>query len=273
MAVCCYCIVMTSKERFHPSRALENPHQFYEEVFQENRPRAAVVKVVGQTAVRLSKPQFIFPDAMTGEQFFGQIPDKDPLILSLSHAGKKRFHDVIGGLAAVFTQSELLNRVPEMRVWGATPYLTDRRFGPLIARLGGIPVNRSGDYALYGLDDVSDSDRESVNNALINTSIDFLTEKPGRTIDIFPAGTKGAAKLRDGVGRVAEGLASGYAIPISMASPVQETSNIPKGLVVVFGEPVEFRSGLSSAFYVDQIQHSQDIALASARHQVKLNHN
>lgn len=261
---------MNSKERYHPSRALENPNQFYSEVFQENRPRAAAVKIVGETAVRLSKPQFIYPGGLTGQKFFEQVPDKDPLILSLSHAGKKRFHDVIGGLAAVFTQAELLNRVPEMRVWGATPYLTDRRFGPLIARLGGIPVTRSGDYALYGLEDVSEADRESVNSALINTSIDFLTDKPGRTIDIFPAGTKGAAKLRDGVGRVAEGLASGYAIPISMASPVQETSNIPKGLVVAFGEPVEFRSGLSAAFYVDQIQSSQDIALTTARHHLTL---
>ena len=260
---------MSYKQRYHPGRALTDPEAFYTEQFRDNGPRPGLVKVVGWSAVKLSKPTFIFPDGMSADAYFAQINTVDPMILSLSHAGKKRFHDVIGGLAAVFTQPDLLKRVEQMRVWAATPYLTDWRFGPAISRLGGISVNRSGDYAKYGVHNVPEAGKDRVTAALIHASVTHLTMDSGpgnmgNVLDIFPAGTKGAAKLREGVGLVAEQLTNGAGIPLSMASPVQETSNIPAGLVVAFGEPVEFAAGISAAQYVKRLQESQDRALLEA---------
>ncbi len=251
---------MSRRNPDHPAHALANPDAFYERAFK-NYPHPWLVKIVGNGAMRLAKPHFSYHGGVSAEDYFGSIPP-GPLALTFTHRGLEKLHDPIAAAAAVFGTPALIDRVEYTNVWAASPYMNHPVFGPIVTRLGGISVNRSGDYAKFGLSP-TDEEKEAVTEALVSHSGERLITSPLSVLGSFPAGTKGGTILREGIGMVMSLTEEVTALPIALVSKTEKTSNIPKELEIAFGEPVPPRPGQPAGAYMEAIAASLGAAVAS----------
>lgn len=252
---------MKVAEKYHPERALENPREYYRTAF-ENYPRRLVVPVVGNLAMALARPTVSFHGAETADEYFGKIEDGTSMVLTFTHRGTKKFHDPGAAAATVFGSQYLRSRVQNINVWAAIPYMTDKMLGPVIQSVGGVPVIRSEDWKRYGLNP-SEKDKEAVkNDGLLDHSEQHL-DGTGNILAIFPAGTRGAQGIRDGVGLVLERLTRTVTLPVAMVSDSEQSGNIPRNLRVAFGEPVPTDPVFTAADYRAAIDLSQQVAIDS----------
>ena len=242
-----------SRDKYHPRQAEKDPEAYYEQAFQAY-PRPNLVKCISYLIKKISKPTIIYPNSQNEDEYFSQIAEQTPIITTFSHGGKKNMHDPISAIGATVGNQYLKERISNTKTWAAIPYLTNPKYGPIIERLGAIPVIRSGDFERFGL-----SSNESITSALIDRSVQHL-QAPNSTLDIFPAGTKGGTKLREGVGMVLEQLELATVIPIALSSDTQSTSEIPRNLRIAFGEPIFAESGMASKDYVEHIDYNLNLA-------------
>lgn len=239
------------KERvYHPRHAIANSDMFYDRAFQ-NHPRPWVVKTAGGLATKLTKPTIKYIDAIDHNDYFDRIDPDSSILVTFSHYGKRNLHDPISAITAMVNVEKLADRIPAGKAWVATPYITNRIYGFLIERVGGIPVMRSRDYDKYNLNP-TEQEREAVTNTLVDRSVQHLKD-PSSLLAIFPAGTKGGVKLREGVGMVLEKLTNTTVIPISIDSSSIETSNIPSDLIITLARPIQTETGLTRHDYVEKV--------------------
>lgn len=251
---------MSRRNPDHPAEALASPDVFYERSFK-NYPHPWLVKLVGNGAMRLAKPHFSYYGGVSAEEYFSSIP-KGPLALTFTHRGLEKLHDPIAAAAAVFGTPALIERVEDTNVWAASPYMNHPIFGPIIRRLGGISVNRGNDYEKFGLSP-TDDEKNAVTEALVGRSAGRQIASPRSVLGSFPAGTKGGTILREGIGMVMALTEVTTALPIALVSKTEETSNIPKGLEIAFGEPVPPQPGQPAGVYMEAIAASLDAAVDS----------
>lgn len=102
--------------------------------------------------------------------------------------------------------------------------MTHRAIGPVVERLGCVPIIRSGDYKYYDAEPTVEEQKE-VTRALIDRSVDHMKNSDS-TLVIFPPGTKGNDKLREGVGLVLGRVLETTVIPIAMVSSSQDKKTI-----------------------------------------------
>lgn len=179
---------MSERDTYHPRHALADPEAFYLEAFK-NKPKRWIVPIVGNLAVRLTKPTISFHDAKSEVEYYEQIDSNRSIALTFTHRGKTQLHDPGAAAAAVFGSAYLNTRISGINTWAAAPYMTSRKTGPIINRLGTVPVIRSQDWQKYGLEP-TDKQRLKVKTSLIDHSVTHL-QNPQNTLAIFPAGTKG----------------------------------------------------------------------------------
>lgn len=261
------------RELYHPRYAVPNPEAYYERAF-ENYPRPWIVPIVGGGATRLTRPTISYHDAETATEYFGRLPDDLPIVMTFTHDGLEKFHDPMAAAAAVFGTPFLLDRVRDIRVWAAIPYvlspetpspakkLANIATNKLINWVGSVPVIRSQDYEKYGLNPTLEQ-RTAVTGALCDTSARHLEVVPRSILAAFPAGTRGGATLREGVGIVMEQVEEAAVIPIALVSDSAETSNRPENLRIAFGEHVLAEPGLDRNYYTKAIENSLHNAAAS----------
>lgn len=245
---------MSIKDVYHPGRAIDDPEVYYDNAFH-NRPKPWVVSMVGHAAVAWARPTITFQGTDDETEYWSEIGN-DQKVLSFSHFGEKKYHDTSAAAAVLFESEYLLRNLSDLRVWAAVPYMTHRGIGPIVQGLGGIPVIRSGDYKYYKVEP-STEESEEVTDTLISKSAKHL-EIPDSTLAIFPAGTKGTSKIREGIGLLLE-LVDATVIPIVMISDSLD-KNRPKNLRAMYGEPIKTQPDMVANDYVKRIGESIGVA-------------
>lgn len=255
---------MGNKEIYNPINAIEDPEGYYDRAF-ENYVRPWIVPIVGNLAMKLTKPEVSFYNSESENEYFDQFKENTTLALTFTHRGLNRLHDPGSAAAAVFGTEALKKRISGIKVWAAIPYMTDPKIGPVINRLGTVPVIRSRDWPKY--DVIPSEDQISrAKISLIEHSMRHL-ETPNSTLAVFPAGTKGGEGVREGIGLVMEQLSRTAVIPVALVSDNEKSEklsgNVPKNLRIAFGEPVFTNSSSTSSDYTNEIDESLSIAAQS----------
>lgn len=256
---------MRNRDDYHPRHALADPESFYEWSF-ENKINERYARFVGWAAIKYAKPEFFFDGAENSEDFFADVTDDTSLLLTFSHHGSAHLHDVSAGAATVFSSPFLMNRLSTLNVWAKNKYLTGRLFSPLVRPLGTVAVHPKNRYAKYDLYP-TDEELAAVRESAFSHSADHLSI-PGNSLAIFPAGSKGEDKARDGVGHVLERLGDRkiMGVHIEMLSDTAkkvgdvEAKNRPKNLKVIFTKPYETDPSLTAKDYVDIINERAETA-------------